>query len=261
MRNTKEDAAKLLTYWYQKVHYFEHNQCCTSHKEFKKLLDNPVLSDRELIFEINRQGQRFIIQNNIKLVDCISEELKDDKELVLELVKTQGYNLTLLKEEFRDDEDIVWAALKSSSDAFIFASERLRDKETIVKYILKNAPKNILYASDRFRNNKELMSDLLKKHESLLKDIHDDLRNDIDVLSIVWETIKEKSSDNSVHLAHKVAVFLNNMGNKMKPLFSQVNQESDVSNKSKQIESVFSHYFLSKELSSNNTNQFKKVKL
>jgi len=261
MKSTKEEATKILDNWYQKVHYFEHNRYCTNHKEFKKLLGNPILSDRELILEINRQAQTFIIQNNIKLIDCISEELKKDKELVLELVKTQGYNLTLLKNDFRDDEDIVWAALKSSSDTFIFVSDRLKDKDTIVKYALKNVPKNISYASDRFRNDKELMSDLLKKHEYLLKDVHDDLRNDMNILLIVWDTIKEKSADNNTYLAHKSAVFLKDMGDKIKPLFNQVNQKSDISNKVKQIDSVFSHFFLSKELNSNNIHQSKKIKL
>ncbi len=55
-----------------------------------------------------------------------SEELKNDKEVVLEAVKTNGFALNDASEELKSDKEIVLEAVKKVGLALGYASEELQ---------------------------------------------------------------------------------------------------------------------------------------
>ena len=55
-----------------------------------------------------------------------SDELKNDREIVLEAVTSKGQVLKYASHELKNDREIVFAAVKSEAEALQYASEELR---------------------------------------------------------------------------------------------------------------------------------------
>lgn len=58
----------------------------------------------------------------------ISDELKDDREIVLAFLKINAMQLDLVNEKFKDDEEIVSFAVAQNVNALQYASLRLQKK-------------------------------------------------------------------------------------------------------------------------------------
>jgi hypothetical protein len=260
MEQIVTEAKILLNEWYETFGFSEESIFCTNHQHFKSILGHYIFTDKELILEINKQGDTFLKCNNIKLIDFVTTELKNDKDFILELIKVKGSNLSLLKEEFKDDEEIVWAAIKSEPEIFACASERLRDNDDIVDFVLKKYPKAIKYTSDRFKNNKIFVSKLIKSDFSLLPNIHDDIKNDLYFLLDLWKEVKLDQWNDKL-FNYRTAFLLNNMGKQIKPFFEPVDPDLEVEDVIMQMESCFNNLILQKELSSSQNKHFKKMKL
>ena len=58
-------------------------------------------------------------------------------------------------EELRDDKDVIMEAVKNDGQILYYASERLRDDNDVVMEAIKNKPLIFKYASLRLRSDKE----------------------------------------------------------------------------------------------------------
>jgi hypothetical protein len=261
MRNIRKEAAQVLLDWYNRVAYDEDNIECINHDGFKRELGHQVLDDKELVLEISKQGKSFFRHNNVKLLDFLSIELKNDKEVVLDMVKTNGNNLEFAKESFKDDKEIVLVAVKSTAKSFQYASDRLRDDKEIVNYILEYSPPLIEYASRRFRNDKELVIDLLKIDKTIISKIDAELKGDTEVLLACWAHIKEDSIYEGSRTYNYSMNLFENMADHIKPLFEKI--IIDVSNTDfiREMDVCFNHLVLNKELNTSQNKQAKKVKM
>jgi hypothetical protein len=261
MRNIRKEAAKILLNWYDRFAYDEDNREATNHEEFKQELVGTVLSDKELVLEISKQGKDFFRDNDIKLLDFLSIDLKNDKTVVLDMVKTNGNNLQVAKEMFKDDKDVVLVAVKSITVSFQYASERLRDDDEIVNYILEYSPPLIEYASSRFRNNKKLVIDLLKIDKTIISKIDQELKGDTEVLLTCWNHIKEDSIYEGSRTYNYSINLFENMAEHIKPLFKNI--IIDVSNTDfiREMDVCFNHLILGKELNTPQNKQNKKIKI
>lgn len=261
MKKIRDEASTIILDWYENTGYDYENRQCTDHDKFKKILGSHIFTDKEIILEINKQGRDFFRDNNIKFLDFISPELKNEKELVLELIKANGHNLAVVKKEFKDDEEFVWTAIKSSYNSFCHASERLRDDDAIVDYVLQISPTQIEYTSDRFKNNKELVIELLKLNKTLISRIGEELKSDKDVLQASWNNIKESAVYSGFQLNNFSRVLLENMGEDIKPFFDKINLKLDKFEVVRQMDICFNHLSLSKDLKPLKNIQNKKIKL
>lgn len=217
-----------------------------------------LFTDNNLVKKINKSHEQFIFNNNILVLDLCSEELRNDKNLVLQLLKTNGNNLALVKNEFKDDKKLVLAAIKSKPESFQYASERLRDDSTLVYYTLNFAPRQIRYAGSRFKEDKEIVAKLLVDSPVIIQYIHDDLKNDLDILLQLWTDIKKEIDDT---FKHKANYLINDMGSKMYPFFNQVNIDVDDSVIIQQMDSCFNNLILQRELNQPLNKQTKKLKV
>jgi hypothetical protein len=260
MNNIKKEAKKIIDEWENEIFYDKVDITYLDHAAFKKVLCELVFTDKELVREISKQGEDFITTHNIKLADFLSQELRNDKEFIIELINSNGYNLSVVNDEFKNDEEIVWAAIKSEPRAFEFASDRLRDNDKIVNLAV-SAAINIKYVSDRFKKNKEFISNILENNYSLFSEIHPELKNDLDILSLVWEKTKEKTAYSKIHLAHKTSIFLKNIGEDIKPYFEKISRPLEVQTVIRQIDSCFNNLALQRELVSTSQTQNKKLKI
>ena len=81
-----------------------------------------------------------------------SEELKADKQVVLEAVKQDGCSLLFASEELKADKQVVLEAVKQDGRALRFASQELKaDKEVILEAV-KQDGESLEYASPSLRN-------------------------------------------------------------------------------------------------------------
>lgn len=81
-----------------------------------------------------------------------------DKVIIMTAITTGGYGLILetISDELRDDPEVVEAAIETYPFALEYASQRLRNDYGIVKRAIEINPSAFRYASDRLRNNDEL---------------------------------------------------------------------------------------------------------
>jgi len=110
------------------------------------------------IFEFNN--------NNIKILakyyklKYFSDDIKQDKELVLEFIKNDPYNLRWSHVKFLDDKDIIMLVANKYGYIVESISDRLADDDDILDIAISNNEFAIKYASERIKNN---YNDLLQE--------------------------------------------------------------------------------------------------
>ena len=83
-----------------------------------------------------------------------SEELRNDKDIVMVAVTQNGEALEYASEELRNDKDIVMAAMEQNWRALRYASDELRnDREVVLAAVAYNI-RALQYASDTFKKDK-----------------------------------------------------------------------------------------------------------
>lgn len=121
-----------------------------------------------------------------------STTIKNDRSLVLRYVNTldkpgSRTGFAAVSNEFRDDKQIVLAAIKKSIYSFEYASERLRNDKEVVMAAIKREDINpidpffgigLKYASDTIRDNREVVLAALKRDGRFLEFASDRLKKD-----------------------------------------------------------------------------------
>jgi len=227
-----------------------------------QLLFNKVsFSSKEMVLEVNSLDRAFIFNHDIVLLKYCSEAIKNDRNTVLELVKINGNNIRLLKRAFKDDEEIVLAALKSRPNTFQYINKRFKENDEMVQLVLEAEPKQIIHCLEKFKKDKEVVSKIIKSDFRLFEHVHPSLKNDLKLLNQIWEIIKEKHNHNQYTLSSQTSWLIDNMGDRIRSKFSQVNFDSNLL--SNQIDSYFSNIVLNRELNKelSNTKKIESKKL
>ena len=77
-----------------------------------------------------------VVQNDGLALEFASDELKNDKEIVLLAISQYGEALYYASDELRNDKEIVMAAIKQDGEVLEYASNELRkDKEFILQVV------------------------------------------------------------------------------------------------------------------------------
>jgi len=264
MNNNKLEAALILDRWYRLSSYCSNDPFCITHKDFKSIIENKIFIDKEVVKEINIQGKQFIVYNDIKLFDLLSIELKNDKELVLEILKTNGNNFNLIKNDLKDDKDVVLVAIESEPKIFVYVNDKFKDDDQIVNIALDKSPDNFSYISKRFKNDKDFILNQIKKSPSLVSQIESNFKEDIELLAQVWENIKKLYINNNTLLRNNTVILFNNIGQKVKPFFDTVDPYKSHEVNIKEMDNIFNRLILNKELNSElkfSNKQDKKIKI
>lgn len=80
-------------------------------------------------------------------------EYQDNKEVVLEAVKKNGWNLDYASERLKADKEVVLEAIKQNGFTLYCAADNLKDNEQMVLEATKQSGKNFDFISDRLKNN------------------------------------------------------------------------------------------------------------
>ena len=191
----------------------------TSHnKELFKYASHELQNDQSFIIEIiGKSGDGFGVlefvpdqfKNNKDLFrDLIvnkdhghalyyaSDELKDDKEFITDLIDSCEYNsffIENISDRLKDDEELMLQAINKDEYSFKYASTRLRDITDFVRKCVIEEPSNLEYVSDRIKNDKSFILDILKNSkwynvEYVFKYMSNNLKDDREFVTDLADT-------------------------------------------------------------------------
>jgi hypothetical protein len=252
MKDKKLEASIILKEWEKYVYYVNIkyreivDERPTIHQELAALIKKDLFNDKRLVQEICKQGQSFIVTNDILLADFCNDELKNDYNTALDLVKTHRENFMLVNSKFRDDKMFILEAL-NDANVLQYVSSRLKDDSEIVHLSLKKHPYTIKFAPNKFKTDKKLLLELIKERNSVIQFIPSELDNDIDFLFDCWK-ILESDSISDVFIRNYGSALVNRMNKSLQPLFSQVVFNEDGDTIKKQMNACFNKYMLNQEL-------------
>jgi hypothetical protein len=133
------------------------------------------------------------IRNDIEVLKYVSENLQNDRNFVLLCMK-YGYAFENISENLRNDYEIVLEAIRNDGDNLMFASDNLKNNSEIVLEAIQNKFKSICYASDDLKNNPDFILSALEQNS-----------NNLCALYFILNTVKE----NSLIISHITNFFQN----------------------------------------------------
>lgn len=253
MSDRKKEAAKILSQWeshidnlYDEFTILEENQP-TVYEELTSLVGQSLFTDKELVKELCKQGWEFLNTNEIEIASFCSEDVRSDRDTALIMVKSWRTNLRLLSDEIKDDKEFILEALQHE-DILEYASERLKDDDEVVYFAIGKKPKEIKYTSDRFRKDKTLMLQLLNENNHIIEYIHVDIMNDVYFLLDCWKIIERDNIDSDMRSRYYTSTLIRKMDKEIQSQFLQVDLNAPHESLNKQINSCFNKYILDEEL-------------
>lgn len=114
-----------------------------------------------------------------RLLECVSEALQDDHDVVLTAVNNYGEALEHASEALRGEPDVVLAAMTNSWRAFEHASDALRDDQDFVMGALAINVLAFRFASEALRGTRAVVLFALEQDASVFEAASLELRNDL----------------------------------------------------------------------------------
>ena len=124
-------------------------------------------SDLELFSNILWKEKEVVlaaVKKNEDALKYASPRLKDDKDIVLEAIKSSSVvsALRYASPRLKDDKDVVLEAVEHDGEALEFASPRLQDDKDIVLEAVKERKYALQYASPRLKDDKDVVLKAVK---------------------------------------------------------------------------------------------------
>lgn len=89
------------------------------------------------------KGERFTVKNGyaVKIPKkwCPNDDAYEDKNVLIALLKTDGFNLNYASNELKDDFDVVLAAIEQDGNSILYARARLRTNVNLIIEAFKNS--------------------------------------------------------------------------------------------------------------------------
>jgi hypothetical protein len=159
LRNNKQFVLKAL------------DACSEDAENYLKNFESNLLSYKKPIYLFKSYNIIFA---------SLSDQLKDDKDIVLKVVHRYGDAIKHASERLRDDREVVLKAVQNHHNEFLlqYVSERLRNDEEIILESINNSEYGIEHASEEIRDNKQIALIALKTKGYIFKSLSERLRND-----------------------------------------------------------------------------------
>lgn len=138
------------------------------------------IENKQVILKIIERHQI----NDSAFLSCLSTDLRDDKDVVLAVIKKNGYALQYASKRLRDNELIVLEAVSDYGLVLSFVSDRLKDNKDIVMAAVNDCGNSIEYASKKLRNDKDIALIALKNDSFAFEYLSEDLKNDKEIATI-----------------------------------------------------------------------------
>nr|CAG4714732.1 unnamed protein product [Naegleria fowleri] len=112
-------------------------------------------SDKEIVLEaVSMHGRAF---------EYASEDLKKDKQFVLEVVQQNGEVLEYTFIDLKQDKEVVLEAVKQKGCVLEYASDDLKSDKEVVLEAVKQDGFALFYASEPLKQDKEIVLEAIKQ--------------------------------------------------------------------------------------------------
>ena len=122
-------------------------------------------------------------------LEFASEELQNDKEIVLVAVKQNGMSLEFASYQLKNDRTVVIEALNKREGYYIgplrFCSDELRNDRNLVLKAVKTNPNVIKLTSEEIQNDRKIYFEAVKGNSSLINLASYDLIKDLEFLNLL----------------------------------------------------------------------------
>ena len=160
--------------------------------------------ERAKILTYNQLSNRYRTNKNMVVYwyrfhnsEFLMENYRDDKDVVMEAVKSNWALISMVSSRLRNDSDVMLRCIGSSYGNNIvmkYVSNELKSDIKFVKKVIKKYGHLIIYTSENFRRNKELILMALRHSNvfsyKIIKDVYPFGGSD---LEIVMEAVKRSS--------------------------------------------------------------------
>ena len=123
-----------------------------------------------------------------KILAKYGNQLKDNKELILTIVKNYDKALAYANDTILNDEHFILKAVTLNGASLQYATDSLKNNEVIALAAVKRNGKALKYASDSLKNNKTVVLAAVKSKGSALRYASLNLQNN---RNIVFEAVKK----------------------------------------------------------------------
>ena len=160
------------------------NSFCGNHK-------NPTQCDQPTgLTPINGNADKVktmaAVTQNGNALYFASDELKNDKDVVMAAFKKQGW--INVSDEFQTMKEVMMAAVaKSYGRALSYASDELKNDKEVVMAAVAQDGGALEYASDELKNDKEVVMAAVAQKGSALYFASDELKNDKEFMMAIFK--------------------------------------------------------------------------
>ena len=212
LKNDKPFILKILTYFSYSLYFVSETLCddrevvLTAVKHNGDVFDaasERLRNDREIALtaigkaedgsgrpfrdvgdELRHDRQFILDAMNVEpwVFTYLDEEFRNDRELAMLAVQRRGGALSYLSKELQNDREIVLNAVNVLGCALEYASAKLKNDREIVLTAISNNGSALRYASPELQNDYEMILLAVKKDGLILQLINEELRNDRNII-------------------------------------------------------------------------------
>lgn len=113
-----------------------------------------------------------------------SDNLKSDKEFVLEMVKKRGSLLYIVDNNLKSDKEVVLTAVRQNTCVFQYASDNLKSNREFIFELVEYCGLSIQYASQNLKADREIALRAIKQNPFSLRYLDDKLKADREIVLI-----------------------------------------------------------------------------
>lgn len=118
------------------------------------------------------------------VVKYFSDELKNDKEFALQILKINGYGIQYLSDELKNDSQVALVAFHKDNYSLSYVSNELKNTYEFMIECIKINPFMLQYASNELKNNYEMIKCSVSINGCTLQFTSNELKNKYDIALI-----------------------------------------------------------------------------
>ena len=164
-------------------------------------------------------------------LEFASDELKNDKEVVLVVVSKYGHVFKFVSDELKNDKDVVLAAVSNDGAVLEYASDELKNDKEVVLAAVSKFSYALEFASDELKNDKEVVLVVVSKYGHVFKFVSDELKNDKEVVLAAVSNngdVLKYASDELKNDKEVVLAAVSNNGDVLKYASDELKNDKDV---------------------------------
>ena len=140
-----------------------------------------LYADKNLLLNVD-----FIDMFNPRSMDCLLEngpsEFKENKDLVLKLIKHCGAYLEYLSDDFKNDYDIVSSAIRDTAYAYRHISDNFKSNKDLARLAFMQNGSAIEFASDEIKEDRDLVKIAIANDAGAYPYISDTFKMDDEII-------------------------------------------------------------------------------